>query len=551
MPNITFTLGDGFGGGDDGSDINLTFIPRGPFNSGDTTVVRRSHPGTYAQGVQHTVELEEGPWLVRGLDSGIDINFDVGSTAAALKDLIVFGIPGSAPATTLSQAVATWLDAQGITPTTNETVAEYVTTGPTKAVLDGAYATAAQGGLAETAIQPTTGDRLYSFRSAPGDPRICQLATGTIVASPTVTAGSSAPSGWSARRVHSAPVDGSYWSGFRVSGGPCDTSQRPMGIVSATPQYASTVEFDVDVPTAGLGFALEVECKASTYMQVFLNESRAHSAPQQTTALGGGTGNRKIAYALAAGYYRVRVEMYNQPNSSSYMRSIYTHPTVGVFAPSIQSRRLHIIGDSYSAAIGTTLLASLTPDYGRAYSLTLGKLLGIADTWNWGAIPGTGFIGNGSGSTSTQTHLAKAQAALTYMRDGDLVVVQGSINDGSASEGAILAAVAAVDQCLKDSGLRLQVIYTSPLYMRDRPTGPTDAYTRTIAAYETLGLTWVDVFGAEERLFSGSGNVAATTGDGNADYYAADESPSPSQHPSNAGHDALARALASRIMPLL
>lgn len=468
-------------------------------------------------------------------------------------------------------------------------------------------------------------DATYPFRAVAPDPRVAGIVDRTPMASPpTVTNGATAPAGWTVRRVHTNTADADYWKGFRVSGGAHGTNLAPLPVVSgAPPQYSPAIEFDIDVQNSGDGFAVELNAATDSFIQVWANEQTVHTAPQQTSVLAGGTGDRRIIYAFTPGYYRIRIQTAFAPNDPTYIWSITTPPTLGVFAPIIRSRRVFIVGDSYSAAVGTTALTTNVPDYFKAYSMSLGLLLGIADVWEWASLPGTGFIGNGSAGTSSQTHLLKLQAIAPYVRAGDLIITQGSINDGGTVDqsAAMLTAITNYKSWAKANLPRVQMIYTSPLYIKNRTTSTDNAYTWTTSAYNTLGLKWVDVYGAAERAFSGTGNVgnrvvtdgattnASTTvtsatanflsgdvgsfitgsgipanttiasvtnnttavlsaaatatatavsltitnqkGDGNADFYAANESPNPSQHPSDAGHDALARALASRIAPLL
>ncbi|AMS03269.1 tail protein [Gordonia phage Lucky10] len=122
MPTITFTID-----GPPGNAGYVRFVPRGEFTTPDGDLVTETPSMrriAYQTNVPSTVQLPPGPWGVAGLAGGNPLPIDVGTADADLKDLIVFGIPAGAPATTLAQAVATWLEANGVVP--DEVVADAV-----------------------------------------------------------------------------------------------------------------------------------------------------------------------------------------------------------------------------------------------------------------------------------------------------------------------------------------------------------------------------------------------------------------------------------------
>ncbi|QAY17632.1 hypothetical protein SEA_MARTEENA_29 [Gordonia phage Marteena] len=141
MPTITFTV-DGPSSNTGGT---LTFRPRTSFadpETGDILTPEKSRrPVEYVCNTPATVELPDGPWEVGGLEHNRLFPIDV-SADALLKDLIVFGLPTTAPVTTLSQAVTVWLDANVNTEVTDTLIAGAVTTpgSEAKTALDAAYA---------------------------------------------------------------------------------------------------------------------------------------------------------------------------------------------------------------------------------------------------------------------------------------------------------------------------------------------------------------------------------------------------------------------------
>ncbi|QZD97548.1 minor tail protein [Gordonia phage LonelyBoi] len=141
MPTITFTV-DGPSSNTGGT---LTFRPRTSFadpETGDILTPEKSRrPVEYVCNTPATVELPDGPWEVGGLEHNRLFPIDV-SADALLKDLIVFGLPTTAPVTTLSQAVTVWLDAHVNTEVTDSLIATAVATpgSEAKTALDAAYA---------------------------------------------------------------------------------------------------------------------------------------------------------------------------------------------------------------------------------------------------------------------------------------------------------------------------------------------------------------------------------------------------------------------------
>ncbi|QLF84171.1 minor tail protein [Gordonia phage Pytheas] len=141
MPTITFTV-DGPSSNTGGT---LTFKPRTSFadpETGDILTPEKSRrPVEYVCNTPATVELPDGPWEVGGLEHNRLFPIDV-SADALLKDLIVFGLPTTAPVTTLSQAVTVWLDAHVNTEVTDTLIAGAVSTpgSEAKTALDATYA---------------------------------------------------------------------------------------------------------------------------------------------------------------------------------------------------------------------------------------------------------------------------------------------------------------------------------------------------------------------------------------------------------------------------
>ncbi|MDJ0454431.1 LamG-like jellyroll fold domain-containing protein [Gordonia amicalis] len=105
--------------------------------------------------VQGSVVLPEGPWEVYGI-AKTPMPFDV-TTSANLKDLIVHNLPGNAPVTTLSQAVAAWMDANVNTEVTDTLMSELLADegSDARAAVDARVAAGTAGLLSEAVAENT------------------------------------------------------------------------------------------------------------------------------------------------------------------------------------------------------------------------------------------------------------------------------------------------------------------------------------------------------------------------------------------------------------
>ncbi|WP_288337825.1 hypothetical protein [uncultured Gordonia sp.] len=158
MPNVTFTLADNGQG-----PMSLRFAPRELHVSGSEIVTPVPKPGwqTFARGVLHTVDLDEGPWQVHGLKgraSGSIDEFDVGPAGGDLHTMIAIGVPASTPMTKLTAAAQA--AAQAAVDSLDVLTSEALTTpgSPAKAALDASYAPSSD--IAKTALAEPVQDAL-------------------------------------------------------------------------------------------------------------------------------------------------------------------------------------------------------------------------------------------------------------------------------------------------------------------------------------------------------------------------------------------------------
>ncbi len=171
MPTITFTVD-----GPAGKGGTARFEPRAMFEADGKLVTSWASPRLvkYTNNTAVSVVLPEGPWKVGGLSGGQPLPIDVGSVNADLKDLIVFNLPPSAPATTLSQAVAAWMDSNVNTEVTDTLMSELLADEGSDAVaaVDARVAAGTAGLLSEAVAENTY---VRSVNGVPVDP-----ATGDV-----------------------------------------------------------------------------------------------------------------------------------------------------------------------------------------------------------------------------------------------------------------------------------------------------------------------------------------------------------------------------------
>lgn len=174
-----------------------------------------------------------------------------------------------------------------------------------------------------------------------------------------------------------------------------------------------------------------------------------------------------------------------------------TNPSVGASSPS-----LIVFGDDYVTSVTGTNAA-------QGWAPLCGQMLGWGNTASLG-VGGTGFTADASGGQ--QTYVARAVHEL-YDSTADIIVIQGSINDGpSAGMSTLDSAIGSLlDGVLSNTSA--QVFLTSIL--RKPTTTDVTVNAQLAAAAATRPVTYIDASG----FIGGTGNSSSATGDGNADYY--------------------------------
>jgi lysophospholipase L1-like esterase len=213
-------------------------------------------------------------------------------------------------------------------------------------------------------------------------------------------------------------------------------------------------------------------------------------------------------------------------------------PTEGLTKPVGTVRRLAIVGGSYAAGGGASIVEN-------GFANILPDLLGIRDIWNSG-IGGTGFTANGTTQTTYLQRISDIVAAAP-----DIIMCEGSRNDNTATSAQIIAAVTAYV-----AAVRQQVSPRVPIVIFGAIPGggvtlisAQAVETAVASAVATIGdprVRFVPCANSPSGPYlTGTGNIGAPTGSGNCDVYI---SGSDHVHPIDAGHAYLARCLADDMM---
>lgn len=299
------------------------------------------------------------------------------------------------------------------------------------------------------------------------------------------------------------------------------------------------IEFDFD----GQAFAFRLQNVANAFFRIFVDE-RPHMigmAPVNgvTGATGTGTNHYKVDLGSRA-YRRIQIEWAAQSSAPTSFSGIVHAPTDTVFPPSIPSPRVLWIGDSYPYGIGATA-------NNQACSIMTARLLGFSDIWNFAAFPSTGVTKTDTSSNTGPYNTRLDTDVIPYVRDGDIIFYQNSLNDAASTAAAITAQATADLTKLKSACPNAKIIALSPLFVATPPPEYLTVRTAGGDAAAAAVVPYVDLLSQSLKAFTGTGTVAAPTGDGNADYYRHSDG----VHPVTEGHLAIARFLAAQIAPLI
>lgn len=309
------------------------------------------------------------------------------------------------------------------------------------------------------------------------------------------------------------------------------------------------------------GDQLEVRAhgQAGSIWRVLVDGQYVQLAPYASVAPDGLVRRHRIDFAngtvdaptrkAARKIRRVEIEC---DGSFSFM-GLTIGPTDSVWAPTNpRAPKLMVITDSYG---NTGSLSRFT-----AFPLTLGRLIGYTQVYN-DPLGGSGYVAVGT-EPIPGPFIDRVNSDLPLYQP-DMLVFLGSQNDPSADPAGITAAALAAYKRAREIAptTRMVVVGRSPL--SGSPAAvvvQANLAVRTAAVNPLSGVDlYIDLIGGpvpydattnayqNKGLFRGTGKVSTPTGTGNNDEFYGGLAGTDAQHPTQAGHDALAYFLAQAI----
>lgn len=218
-----------------------------------------------------------------------------------------------------------------------------------------------------------------------------------------------------------------------------------------------------------------------------------------------------------------------------------------IFPPTIKkSPKAIIIGDSFTGGTGADG-GSIT-----GYSEQLAWMMGW-DYWNSG-VGGTGYMNAG-----TQTTFGTRLQHDVIGYSPDVVVIQGGQNDTTYTGTQVQASATSLYNTIKTALPNALIVVLGNISLSGTPGSPvTNTRDALKSAALSVGLPYIDPISGitydskgnaiktTSNWWTGTGRQGATAGNGNADLFTWTDS----GHPSQAGHDYIARRVATEIQRL-
>ena len=366
------------------------------------------------------------------------------------------------------------------------------------------------------------GAKITAYNSGAGTMTISGNATASASGVAVATPSRSVP--WRYNGCDIAPF--LLYTNIVVPLDPYSTAQTPPRQQDAN--FPMLIEVDFD----GQAFEILMDQFSTAILRVWANET---VSADFTVTASGAPGFTKVDFGSRA-YRRVTIEIDNKAWFGGLRRAAtdsFRKPTY--YAPA----KFAVVGDSYSQGGG----ANASAFSARAYPWILTRLLGFTQFRMYGR-SGTGIIATGSDGN----YRTRITDVTTWAPD--VLLVQGSTNDGAQTAAAVQTELSTYLTAIFAALPNVKVFVTGILH------------TPVMSAQEILnnagiaaacagfpGVTFIDTYaGADGPWLYGTGRVGTTTGDGNADFY---QSSIVTGHPSLAGHDYIARAIAPQIAAAL
>lgn len=368
--------------------------------------------------------------------------------------------------------------------------------------------------------------------------RLSQPANMTAMASPpTVTLGSGGAASSISSAVTVSVFNGTPGAGtvnthgrFTMLGGPL--TYRQVSGVSCVQTWASISGQTGVSSVSGWHYGTQMEWvlmgNGVGFYRLWVDDQPV------TVNMQSGTGGTAARHHLLVNFgssalRRVRIELDTQA-----LESVKIGPTdtwQRDDAPS--GPKVLLLGDSYSLGTGATVASA-----GHSYAHVLAQMMGWRDLLVAGS-GGTGFTAAGSWGTYA-TRLSSSLGSISGAPD--VVILQGSTNDNSATAGTVTTAATSLVAAVRAAYPSAYVVVLGLLYDTSRSAASLTNHNEVIAV-SGADLVVNTVGGVEGAWWSGTGRVGATTGSGNGDVFMSSDA----IHPTTEGHRYLASRLAARL----
>ncbi|WP_328967951.1 SGNH/GDSL hydrolase family protein [Streptomyces sp. NBC_00239] len=308
------------------------------------------------------------------------------------------------------------------------------------------------------------------------------------------------------------------------------TSRYPHAYT--TPQNSYAVEITTNAAEIELRFKY-MSATTSAYT-LSIDGRPLTNTPQLVGGTTVGSGHMlKVAFGSSV-FRRIRFDLYNVPFGGLYIPS-----TATTWRPITARGRMMVLGDSITD--GSTYNSGMGIG---TWLYRAARMLGITDAWEQGR-GSTGYISAGTSAT-----FGNRLAADVVAYPPDLLIIKGGYNDASGSQSAIQAAAAALYSAAKTGLPSTQIVIVGPLSPTASPATSitnTDTTLRTEAA--TAGLPYISLVTGETR--NGAGAVVSTQSPYVTAANVATVIGGDGVHPTDAGHEHLARWMVRALAPIL
>ncbi|MER6485736.1 SGNH/GDSL hydrolase family protein [Streptomyces virginiae] len=307
------------------------------------------------------------------------------------------------------------------------------------------------------------------------------------------------------------------------------TSKIPHTYASGQSSWA--LEFVTDAPEFELRF--KYISSASMY-RLTIDGRPVTLAPQSVGGTTAGSGHMMKVTLGSSTYRRIRFDLYSVPFGGIYIGSDYR-----LYRPVTTRGRLMVLGDSITDGSAQNAGGGTGTWLYRA-----ARMLGVTDVWDQ-ARGGTGYITAGSYAV-----FGDRLAADVTAYSPDVLIIKGGYNDNGGSQPTISTAAAALYSAAKSALPSTQIIVVGPIAPTASPaSGIVNTDNTLKAAAQAAGLPFISLVTGETRNEAGtviSSQTAYITTANVATYIGAD-----GVHPTDAGHEALARWMTRALTPLL